>query len=281
MLYLITNIYKNASQINIELRNKSLEKIYIKNMDHYFDKNVGDFVEVEKKNNKHQIIEKVLKPANFLDFYPKSKYSESELQVKIYNYYEQIKNNNYKKILDELIFKNSDFFKYPAAKSIHHAYIGGLSEHTINILELSNIFIDKYNLDKDLMFTSILLHDYSKLFELQYYGLNYTIEGNLIGHLVMTVEKIIEVSILNDIEIESLDMLVLRHSILSHHGKLEYGSAKEPMTKESYILSQLDETDAKMNLIESNIKDLGENEMSSSINMFDRRRIFNYKGESK
>ncbi len=276
MIYIITNIFFNNGTYNIELRNENLEKVFVKSTDKDLKLTFGDFVEVAKVSGRLSIVNQVDTPENYMDFYEKSKYSYDYLYAEFLKFYEEIQSDVYKCILDETIFKKLDFFKYPAAKSIHHAFIGGLAEHTLNMLRLSEKFIDMYALDRDLLWMGIILHDYSKINELECYGLNYTVEGNLIGHLVMTVEEITRICVRLGIK-EDMSIMVLKHLIISHHGKLEYGAAKEPMTKEAYILSQLDEVDAKMNVLEKALLEVEPNKISNSINGFDRRRFLNYK----
>ncbi len=276
MVYIITNIFFNNGTYNIELRNDSLEKVFVKSTDKDLNLTFGDFVEVGKVSGRLSILNKADMPENYMDFYEKSKYSYDFLYNEFLNYYNDIQSDVYKSILDETIFKKLDFFKYPAAKSIHHAFIGGLAEHTLNMLKLSEKFIDMYDLDRDLLWMGIILHDYSKIKELECYGLNYTIEGNLIGHLIMTVEEITRICVYLGIK-EDMSIVVLKHLIISHHGRLDYGSAKEPMTKEAYILSQLDEIDAKMNVLEKALLEVEDNKISNAINGFDRRRFLNYK----
>ncbi|MFV0287992.1 MAG: HD domain-containing protein [Mycoplasmatales bacterium] len=278
MIYLITNIYCNNNVYNIELRNQELEKIFIKSTNKHLTYQVGNFVEVTKLSGKSTIEKQTNTPENYLDFYKKGTKEYQQLYDELLNYYEKVTIEEYKILLDETIFKNLDFFKYPAAKSIHHDYIGGLAEHTLNLLNLSQELIKMYDLDQDLLWTGIMLHDYSKLKEMSHFGLTYTVEGNLIGHLVMTVEEIVKVCGKYNIE-NTLEIITLKHLILAHHGKLEYGSAKEPMTKEAYALSQLDELDAKMNVLQKAIDQVPDNTMTASILAFDRRRFLNYKKE--
>ncbi len=280
MIYIITNIFFNNGTYNIELRNDNLEKVFVKSTDQNLDLTFGDFVEVAKVSGRLSIVNKQDMPENYMDFYEKSKYSYDYLYNEFLKYYNKIQSDVYKKILDETIFKKLDFFKYPAAKSIHHAFIGGLAEHTLNMLVLSESMISMYELDRDLLWMGIILHDYSKIHELECYGLNYTVEGNLIGHLVMTVEEITRICVYLDIQ-EDMSIMALKHLIISHHGKLEYGAAKEPMIKEAYILSQLDEIDAKMNVLQKALLDVEENKISNAINGFDRRRFLNYKRKEK
>lgn len=274
MICMITNVFVNNQVFNIELREENLEKIFIRSFKKELDYTIGDFVEVSKQNNKFVIDEKIARPTNFLNFFEKSEFSREELEEKIQGYVKTITNDDFRIIIDELLMTNPDFYIYPAAKTIHHAYIGGLAEHTLNILELSEFMIEKYNLNADLLKTAIILHDFSKTRELVNFGLTYSVEGNLIGHLVMIVEEIAKICERYKIE-NTLGIIALKHLLLSHHGQLDYGSPKEPMIKEAFILSQLDEIDAKMNILETSLKNTTKNTMSNPLMGFDKRRFLN------
>ena len=135
----------------------------------------------------------------------------------------------------------------PAAKQLHHAWLGGLLEHVVSLLKLADHVAPLYPiLHRDLLLTGVILHDIGKVRELSWdIGFEYTIEGVLLGHIQMGAA-------LAERTIDSLPgfpprlkMLVL-HMILSHHGKLEFGSPKLPMIPESLMLSFLDDLDAKM-----------------------------------
>jgi len=135
----------------------------------------------------------------------------------------------------------------PAAKQLHHAWLGGLLEHVISLLELADgVAIHYPILHRDLLLTGVILHDIGKLRELSWnIGFEYTIEGVLLGHIQIgaaLAERTMD-SLPNFPP--RLKMLVL-HMILSHHGKLEFGSPKLPMIPESLMLSFLDDLDAKM-----------------------------------
>ncbi len=277
-MYLVTNVMKNRGAWNFEFRNIDLDKIFIKSNVNEHELEIGEFVIIEKVSGKNNIKEKVETPENYIDYYPHGDLTYNELYTEFENYYNKITNKKFKLILDETIFKNLEYFKYPAAKSIHHAFIGGLAEHTINILKLSHEFISLYKLDQELLWMGIILHDYSKIHEMTKLGLNYTPVGNLIGHLVMTVEEISKICFKYEID-ESDEIIYLKHLILSHHGKLEYGSPKEPMLREAYILSQLDEVDAKMNVIDKAYLDTKSNSLTPPILAFDRRRFLKPKDD--
>jgi 3'-5' exoribonuclease len=139
------------------------------------------------------------------------------------------------------------FREAPAAKQLHHAWLGGLLEHVVSLLRLADRVAPQYPiLHRDLLLTGVILHDIGKVRELSWdIGFEYTIEGVLLGHIQIGAA-------LAERTMDSLPgfpprlkMLVL-HMILSHHGKLEFGSPKLPMIPESLMLSFLDDLDAKM-----------------------------------
>lgn len=274
MIYLIYNLFKQHNSIRYELRNANLEEVSCNlSMSHF---TIGDFVVVE--NDDFKKMTKVDKPDNFLDFFPTSKKNKFELKEELLSYINKIKNKNYRLLLDKLIINNDLFFIFPAAKKIHHAFIGGLCEHTLNLLFLADAYIEKYQLDRDLLYTGIIFHDFGKLIEYDDYGLRYSLEGNLLGHISIVNEIIAHEAMLAGINHE-LDIIMLKHLVLSHHGLLEYGSPKQPMCKEAIILHVLDDTDAKMDMINQSFKDVNPNHFGAPIQVLDRQKFFNYEGE--
>lgn len=274
MTYLVYNEYVNQYSKNLDLRDSEGERIQIKTTPTSIYK-VGDFVKVDFINKKNVIDCKVVKPSNYLDYYDHGKFNSHYLKAEIMNYVNEIEDSNIKLIVEELL-ENEDFFIYPAAKTIHHAHIGGVAEHSLSMLGLSRTFIENYNLDKDVLYAGIILHDYGKVRELQDLGLTYTIEGNLLGHLMIGYELVCNVMFKYEIA-ETEKTMLLKHMIISHHGRLEYGSAKEPMTIEAYILAQLDEIDAKVNLLQTTLSKANAGEITGPVNAFDRRRFYKTK----
>jgi 3'-5' exoribonuclease len=137
------------------------------------------------------------------------------------------------------------FLRAPAAKSIHHAYPGGLCEHTLSVLQLGWRICDHYpQLDRDLVTAGCLLHDIGKVRELGT-DLEYTDEGRLVGHLIVTCQWIREKAArIPDFPAE-LEWRIT-HLVASHHGRLEYGSPKEPVTLEALVVHALDELDTRL-----------------------------------
>jgi 3'-5' exoribonuclease len=138
--------------------------------------------------------------------------------------------------------------KAPAAKTIHHAYRGGLVEHIHSIVQVMNSLAVHYKfLNRDLLVFGAIYHDLGKVFELDLSeGIRYTQSGRLVGHMVLACELIQEKSAkIDGFPQDLLD--VLKHIVLSHHGKLEYGSPKLPMLPEAIVVAMVDDMDSKMN----------------------------------
>ncbi len=277
MNYLIYNEYTNQHNKMLELRNQHLETLMVKTTPQS-TYTIGDFVEVEIINKKTTIVSKLPQPTNHLDYYNQGNYTAYQLKQLLQERIKLIKNEKYRLILSELCEDNEEFYLYPAGKSMHHAFLGGLVEHNLSMLDLADKFIEQYDLNRDLIYTGIILHDFGKLREMKQYGLTYSVEGNVIGHITIAAEQIAAIAI-NMGWNEDHDIIALKHLILSHHGRLDYGSPKEPMIIEAYVLSMIDELDAKINLLQNTMKNVDDNKITGPINGFDRRRFWNYKGE--
>jgi 3'-5' exoribonuclease len=135
----------------------------------------------------------------------------------------------------------------PAAKSVHHAYPGGLLEHTVSCIKLSHRIADQYpQLDRDLLVAGAFFHDLGKIRELSYErNVEYTDEGRLVGHLVMAAQWIHDKARRVGVPRELEQHVV--HIVLSHHGKLEYGSPKTPATLEALVTHFIDDLDSRIN----------------------------------
>ena len=138
--------------------------------------------------------------------------------------------------------------EHPAAKAMHHAYLGGLLEHTVSMAELALKVVGHYReLDRDLVLTGILFHDLGKILELGAMPANdYTLPGRLVGHVVMGRDLLRE----RCAAIEGFPadvQLHLEHLVLSHQGRREYGAPVEPMTEEALVLHFIDDLDSKIN----------------------------------
>lgn len=145
-------------------------------------------------------------------------------------------------------FVEHEFKRAPAAKLMHHAYLGGLLEHTLAVAELAVMMADRYGdaLDRDLLLAGAILHDIGKTREFSYdYAFDYTDEGRLLNHLVLGVTMVEEkLARLPDFPEETA--LLLKHLIVSHHGNREFGSPEPPKTLEALVLNHIDEIDSKI-----------------------------------
>lgn len=152
-----------------------------------------------------------------------------------------------KSFLDDESFL-AELRRAPAAKSIHHAYHGGLAEHTLSVMRLAQRMSDQYPMaDRDLLVAGAFLHDIGKLRELTWERqTDYSDEGRLVGHLVIASEWIHE----RASKIEGFSPTLeahLKHLVLSHHGTLEFGSPRLPQTLEAMLLHHIDELDSRVN----------------------------------
>jgi 3'-5' exoribonuclease len=201
-------------------------------------------------------------PLDFSDYLPKSKKDLDKLMNIIYSKIESIKNINLKALLKSF-FDDPEFVekfkKAPAATKVHQPYLGGLLEHTYNLVRICETLCDIYQeINREFLITMALLHDIGKLREYAYdKTIEYTDEGKLLGHIVIGMEMI-------DQKIKSLDNfppdleLMLKHTLLSHHGHFEFGSPKLPSILTAIALHYADEVEAKISGF-INIKEENEN----------------------
>jgi len=184
------------------------------------------------------------------DFVPATKYDVGEMWAELRGYVEAFANPDLKRLVfafldDEKI--GAGYREAPAAKMLHHAWLGGLLEHVLCLVRVCRATAAFYpEVDPDLLVTGAILHDIGKLKELTWgSSFSYSLEGQLIGHISIAQGMLREkIGSLTEFP-EKLRILV-EHMILSHHGKYEFGSPKLPMTPEALLLSTLDDLEAKM-----------------------------------
>ncbi|MCL2501259.1 MAG: HD domain-containing protein [Defluviitaleaceae bacterium] len=138
-----------------------------------------------------------------------------------------------------------------AAKQMHHSYMGGLIEHTLNVAQICDFMSTRYkHVNRDLLITSALLHDIGKIYELSPMPMNdYTDDGQMLGHITIGVEMISE-EVRNIADFPHDLASLLKHSILAHHGEYDFGSPKLPSTIEAFLLHCADNMDAKLKSFE-------------------------------
>lgn len=216
------------------------------------------------------------------DFVPSTKLNIDETKEFINNIIDNIQNENYKKIINKLLV--NEFYIHGAAKNNHHNKNGGLLEHTYQMLSsaynlLSNDNTNLYkNINRDLLYTGIILHDIGKIEELKSnkYGIieSYSTQGELLGHIIIGIQKITQTCNELNINIFDNDIVLLNHLILSHHGKPEWGSIRYPMTPEAQILYQMDYNSTYMDMFNNVLDTLNEDEFSNRQFLMDNRKIY-------
>lgn len=217
-------------------------------------------------------------PKYFLERAPE-KTSDMESDVGAFVF--DILNPNWNRIVRKLLADHHDaFFSYPAAKSNHHANGGGLAFHTLSILRLAKSVGEQYpNLNVSLLYAGAILHDMGKTIELSGpVSTEYTVAGNLIGHIVLIDEEIVRVCAELKIDKNQEDVLMLRHTVLAHHGLLEYGSPVRPQLPEAQILHNLDELDASINMMANAVAHVEPGQFSERLFGMDNRRFYHPEG---
>ncbi|MGD0111264.1 MAG: HD domain-containing protein [Armatimonadota bacterium] len=190
--------------------------------------------------------------ANPHDFLPRSQKDPDALERRLAEFVKSIQNDHLRDLLLAL-FKDpqfrADFRTAPAAKALHHSYIGGLIEHTEDVAELCEKVCELFPaLDRDLLIAGAILHDIGKIEELSWgTAFDYTDRGNLLGHLILGEQRMRREADKIEGFPDELKQL-LSHMILSHHGEYEYGSPKLPMTAEAIALHHAEDLDAKVNM---------------------------------
>ncbi len=189
------------------------------------------------------------------DFVASSSRNPASMEAELGERIGEVKDPFISRLLKKIFMKTEvgqRFQRAPAAKGIHHAYRGGLLEHSLSMARVASLLADHYQaIDKDLMIAGALLHDIGKTVELQddVGVIEYTDIGRLKGHVVIGSEFILKTA--EEIKDFPKELLIhLQHLVLSHHGKQEFGSPVVPMTAEALLLSFIDDMDAKMNLID-------------------------------
>ncbi len=198
----------------------------------------------------------------------------------IVNIIENMKNPEIKKVAKIYLDENKEnFLTFPAAKSFHHAIIGGLILHTYTMLQVAISLSKIYTyINKDLLFLGVIIHDICKTSEMKTneIGLveDYTFEGELLGHIIQGVCEIDAICKRENIDKE-LSVLI-KHMVLSHHYHPEFGSPKYPLIPEAELLHHIDLIDARMNQMENLMLNTKENEFSQRLYLLDNRRIYNH-----
>jgi len=224
-------------------------------------KEVGrdDFVKVQARveiyRNKPQLSLQQFRLAkpdeiNLADFLAHTTYDVEQLFKGVLADAEGMKNPWLKKLVQKVLSDPQIAVRYklaPAAKVMHHAYLGGLLEHVASLCGLAKQIAAHYpELDVDLLLTAAMLHDVGKLDELCYErSVSYTTEGQLLGHIVMELETVSRA--MEEIAGFPANLkTVVQHILISHHGEYEFGSPKLPMIREALVFHYMDDMDSKL-----------------------------------
>lgn len=169
--------------------------------------------------------------------------------------------------------------KMPAAKSVHHSFVGGLLMHTMYMLETAEFLANLYAgvIDRSLLLAGTMLHDIAKIEEFAVSELGmvteYTVKGQLLGHLVMGAQEAAEIC--RQLQVPEEKSVLLQHMLLSHHGQPEFGAAVVPMCAEAELLNYIDNIDAKMEIYRENLEKTQPGTFSPRIFALEKR-IFNH-----
>ena len=216
---------------------------------------------------------------NMEDFIFNSPIAKDELRENISKAVNQIRNEKIAKIVNALLnHYDNALYEYPAASKIHHNYIGGLATHTCGMIKIGNAVADIYpSINRDYLLAGIIIHDLGKIEEFTSpIVTEYSLEGKLLGHISILDARILEIG--KELKLEdSEELLILRHMVLSHHGKQEFGSPVLPETLEAEILTHIDNIDAKINIIEKAFEDIKEGEFTGKIFAMDNRVFYKHK----
>ena len=224
--------------------------------------------------------------ADKMDMLPATSSDVGVLWAQLEASVESLANPDLKRLLKALLADSAMAQAYreaPAARQLHHAWLGGLLEHVVSLLGLADRVAAHYALlDRDLLVTGVILHDIGKIRELVWEtGFDYTVEGVLLGHIQMGVD-LVEKTIAGLPGFPDRLRTLVLHMILSHHGKLEFGSPKLPMIPEALVLNFLDDLDAKMQAMASEFEKSARegrapDELTGKVWALDQRQLLNTK----
>ncbi|MFR5876049.1 MAG: 3'-5' exoribonuclease YhaM family protein [Eubacterium sp.] len=241
---------------------------------------------VETYNGKDQFRIAQIRPVaegddySLADLVPSSNIGGEQLFTMIKKRVNAFENVDLKRIVNRIIDeKKEKLITYPAALRLHHAILGGLMYHTMSIVRMAEELCKIYpNINKDLLLSGVILHDVAKTWELETSktGLakGYTVEGELIGHLVKGAMYVNDTA--KELGIDSEVVTLLEHMILSHHGIPDYGAAVRPMFLEAEILSSLDSLDATIYEINNATSKVDAGKFTDRQWALDNRKLYNH-----
>ena len=204
--------------------------------------------------------------------------STTELETELHSFISEIQDQEIRTIVTEVLQNYYDQFLYhPAAKSNHHEYASGLLHHEVSMLKLAKAIIVLYpEIQKDLLYGGIILHDLGKIKELSGpITTEYTTAGKLLGHISIIQTDIIEAAKKHQITEEKV--MLLQHMVLAHHGKYEYGSPVLPHTLEAEVLYLIDNMDSRIHMIIKALNNVEVNSFTNKIPALEGRAFYKHK----
>ena len=192
---------------------------------------------------------------DFADYFPASERDSAEMFAELRGIVAGITNMHLRMLLDAFLDDEPLARMYriaPAAKHVHHAYLGGLIEHVLSVCNMCRVAAAHYKyVDLDLLLTGAVLHDVGKVAELTYdRSFGYSTEGQLLGHIIIGL-RLLHDKLQRFPEFPAKLRVLVEHLIVSHHGELEFGSPKVPQFPEALLLHHLDNLDSKMECMRS------------------------------
>ena len=209
--------------------------------------------------------------------------TRKEMEEEVKSLMEEITDSNLYCVVEQVLEETKDlFYTYPAATRNHHNFVGGLAYHSISMARVALDICKQYPwLDKGLLISGVLMHDIGKIDELSGPVLpEYTNEGNLLGHISIMnnrLDRVAEKLGVNDKE----NILLLKHMVLSHHGKMEFGSPVLPMIPEAEVLTLLDNLDARMYMMKQSLDTTQPGHFGPRVFALEGRMIYHRKGDSE
>ncbi len=206
-----------------------------------------------------------------------------KMQEEINGYVESIQDEELRVIVSQVLEESeNDFYTYPAATRNHHNYVGGLAYHTISMMRMAMAIEQLYDwLDHDLLVAGVLMHDIGKIEELSEPVLpEYTTAGNLIGHISLMASRIDRIAWDLGLQ-DSESVLLLKHMVLSHHGRMEFGSPVLPMIPEAEVLASIDNLDAKLFMMKASMEVTDPGHFGPKVFALENRMIYRRKDEKK
>lgn len=280
---------KNSGYLNVIIIDKSMrldakkwnatliEKESIKVGSVYRIKGLLSLYREKKQLRIDSFEELVVGQYNDSDFNTCARTNLPDMKEELDKQIKKVNNPKIRKLLTTIFKENPDFFTYPAASSVHHAYKGGLLYHTLSVLRtalnIASNYTHETQINLDYVIAGCLLHDIGKTVEFtEAVNPSYSIEGTLVGHISIGLLMVNEVA--KRVELEQEALMNINHAILSHHGALEFGSPVTPQTIEALIVHYADEIDSRMEILYEPLKQTQPGSMTEKISVLDRKSFY-------